>query len=63
MNKTTKRKFRELSDETKAKISQSLRGRSKTTTHAENISKAMKEYWKHIPSNKDLEPQNQNDKM
>ena len=33
------------------------------TQSPENISKAMKEYWKHIPSNKDVEPQNQNDKM
>ena len=56
MNNTHKRQFRELSDSTKAKISQSLRGRSKTPTHSENISKALKTYWKGVPSkNKDVE--------
>lgn len=42
--------YRELSDETKAKISQSMRGRSKSITHKERISSGMKNYWKTIPN-------------
>lgn len=38
-----KRQYRELSDVTKAKISQKLKGRSKGTTHKENISNGMRE--------------------
>lgn len=45
-----KRQYRELSDTTRAKISQSMRGRSKTYTHKEAISKGLKEYWKTIPN-------------
>lgn len=46
---THKRQFRELSEITKEKISQSLRGRCKTPTHIENISKGMRDkYWKTI---------------
>lgn len=45
-----KRQYRELSDLTKMKISQKLKGRTKGTTHRENISKGMKEYWKDIPN-------------
>ena len=50
MEKSTKRQFRELSPETRAKISQSLKGRSKSYSHTQNISKAMKSYWKTIPN-------------
>ncbi len=51
----SKRQYRELSDVTKAKISQKLKGRSKGTTHKENISNGMKEYWKTVPNQpKDL---------
>lgn len=50
-----KRQYRELSDVTKAKISQKLKGRSKETTHKENISTGMREYWKTVPNKpKDL---------
>lgn len=45
-----KRQYRELSDLTKMKISQKLKGRSKGATHRENISKGMKNYWKTIPN-------------
>ena len=45
-----KRKYRELSDMTKEKISQSLKNRSKSMTHKENISNGMKNYWKNIPN-------------
>jgi len=44
-----KRKFREMDDATKQKISQSLRGKSKSFTHKENISNKLKAYWKNIP--------------
>ena len=45
-----KRKFRELSPETKAKISQAMRGKSKSFTHRENIRNGLKEYWKTVPN-------------
>ena len=47
---TGKRKFRELSDETKEKISTSTMGRPKTAQHKANISKGMQEYWKSVPN-------------
>lgn len=47
---TNKRQYRELSDETKAKISQSMRGKSKSFTHKEAISNSLKDYWKTIPN-------------
>ena len=45
-----KRKYRELSDMTKAKNSQSLKNRGKSMEHKENISNGMKNYWKTIPN-------------
>lgn len=45
-----KRQYREMNFETKKKISNSLRGRSKSMTHKENISNGLKDYWKHIPN-------------
>lgn len=44
------RQYRELSDETKAKISQSMKGKSKSFTHREAISNGLKDYWKTIPN-------------
>lgn len=52
-----KRKYRELNDDTKAKISQSLKGRSKSMSHIENIRKGLKNYWKTVPN----KPANDND--
>lgn len=50
-----KRQYRELDDATKQKISQRLKGRSKGTTHKENISNGMREYWETVRSRpKDL---------
>lgn len=46
-----KRTYRQLSPETKAKISQSLKGRSKDFTHKEHISDSLKKYWETIPNN------------
>lgn len=51
------RTFRQLSDETKAKISHALRGRSKSFTHREHISDALRQYWQGIPNKQ----QNTND--
>ncbi len=45
-----KRQYRQLNDATKQKISQSLRNRSKSMTHRENISNGMKEYWRGVPN-------------
>lgn len=52
MNNQTnqKRQYRELSDETKQKISMSMKGRSKSFTHKENISQGMRNYWSQIPN-------------
>ena len=47
---TMERQYRELSDETKAKISQSMKGKSKSFTHREAISNSLKDYWKTIPN-------------
>ena len=44
------REYRQLSDITKAKISQSMKGRTKTPTHRENISNGLKTYWQTIPN-------------
>ncbi len=45
-----KRQYRQLDDATKQKISQSLKNRSKSMSHKENISNGMKEYWKGVPN-------------
>lgn len=50
MDNTRKRQFRELSDETKAKISQAMKGKVKTFTHKENISNGLKNYWTTVPN-------------
>lgn len=44
-----KRQYRDLKDDTKMRISQSLRGRSHSETHKQAISDAMKAYWSTIP--------------
>lgn len=45
-----KRQYRELDDSVKQKISQSMRGRSKSESHKEHISNGLKQYWKQIPN-------------
>lgn len=44
-----KREFREFSDETKRKISQSSSNKPKTDSHKQHISQAMKKYWQSVP--------------
>lgn len=51
--KQYKRQDRSVSPETRAKISQTLRGRSKSLTHCQNISQGVKNYWEQIPKRKD----------
>ncbi|MDH6343172.1 hypothetical protein M2480_001798 [Parabacteroides sp. PFB2-12] len=45
-----KRTYRQLDDTTKKKISQSLKGKGKSFTHAQAISKGLKDYWATIPN-------------
>lgn len=45
-----KRKYRELEERTKRKISQSLKNKPKSEEHKRAISESMKEYWKTIPN-------------
>ena len=44
-NKVYKRVSRHPSEDTKKKISDSLKGRNKSVEHAANISNGMKKYW------------------
>lgn len=43
------RKERKLKQETRKKISESMRGRKQTASTREKISQSMKEYWARIP--------------
>ncbi|MCR5018551.1 MAG: hypothetical protein K6A64_07135 [Bacteroidales bacterium] len=45
MMKTYKRQFRNLSPETKRKISESLKGRKKPKDVCRRISKGLRKYW------------------
>ena len=45
-----KRQYRQMDDTTKMKISQALKGRSKSMTHKENIKNGLRDYWKNIPN-------------
>lgn len=49
------RTCRKLSDETKQKISASMKNRSKSPAHRENISKGLKSYWEGIPDEDDTD--------
>ena len=44
-----KRQYRDLRDDTKMRISQSLKGRTFSDSHRQAISDAMKAYWATIP--------------
>ena len=52
-NNNYKRQYRQLNDTTKQKISQSLRGRTKSATHAQAISDGLKKYWTTVPDRPD----------
>lgn len=50
-----RRTCRKLSEETKLKISMAMKGRAKTGTHKEALSRSLKTYWATIPKeNNDL---------
>ena len=57
------RKFRNLDDATKLRISQKLKGRTMSDSHKQAISDAMKAYWATIPyrPSENNESNNQND--
>ena len=44
-----KRKTRKLSEETKRKISKSMKGRKRSEEERRNISEGMRRYWETIP--------------
>lgn len=50
-----KRLIRDLSNETKQKIANALRGRSLSASHKEAISQSMKEYWAGVPYSAETE--------
>lgn len=50
-----KRIYRELNDETKAKISQSSKNRPKSDSHKTHISQSMKRYWQTVPHRPEIE--------
>lgn len=50
MEKTYKRQFRECPAEVRQKISNKMKGRKKTSTHKQNISAGLKDYWRGVPS-------------
>ena len=58
MNTTTnpqkqyKRQDRSVSPETRMKISQALKGKSKSIQHRTHLSQAATDYWRHIPPKK-----------
>lgn len=59
MDNNYKRQYRQLDDTTKQKISQSLKGRTKSSTHAQAISDGLKKYWTTVPS----QPNNNENKI
>lgn len=56
-----KRMYRELDDETKAKISNATKGRPKSQSHRIHISQSMYDYWKTIPHKPKDEPTTMDD--
>lgn len=59
---TGKRMYRNLGDDTKAKISQALKGRGKSPSHAQAISQGMKNYWTNIPVKPDSNSSDETEK-
>ena len=51
-----KRKYREMDDATKQKISQKLKGKMKSFSHCQAISDGLKNYWQQILSKSDKDP-------
>ena len=59
MDNNYKRQYRRLDDTTKQKISQSLKGRTKSATHTQAISDGLKKYWTSVPN----QPNNDENKI
>ena len=55
-----KRVYRNLEDDTKKRIAQSLRGRTFSDSHKQAISDAMRQYWSKIPYRPDENNQSTN---
>ena len=53
MEQKYKRQYRQLSDETKQKISHTTTNRPKSADHKAHISQAMKKYWQSVPDKPD----------
>jgi hypothetical protein len=53
--KRYKRQWRELSDETKERISQSSKNKPKSAAHKEHISQSLIDYWRGVPHKPDNE--------
>ena len=53
MKTTYKRQYRELSQETKDKISNAQKNKKKSADHRLHISQAMTQYWANIPHRPD----------
>ena len=54
MEKNFKRKYRERDEITKMKIANSLRNRSKSASHRQAISQGLKNFYKSLPSIKNI---------
>lgn len=50
-----KRKYRQLDDETKQKISASTQGKPKSQSHIEHIRQGMLQYWRTVPDKEDTQ--------
>lgn len=50
-----KRQYRELSDETKSKISKSLKGRQLSDSHRKAIADSLRNYWQSVKSKYEVE--------
>ncbi len=55
------RKYRQLSETTREKISQAMKGKEKTATHRAAIARAMLQYWSHIPYQPTGTPESDNE--
>ena len=55
MENKYKRKYRELDDEVKVKISQANKNKPKSAEHKMHISQSMEKYWQGVPYRADVE--------
>lgn len=55
MENKYKRKYRELDNVVKAKISQANKNKPKSAEHKMHISQSMEKYWQSVPNREDVE--------